>query len=114
MARCFLPGARGRAAFAQTLAADFGIPVVDTSVAFAGRSDRAIATDLFRTHGVEPTEENWRRFYAGYLSRLDQALATHQGFVLPGVPELLAVLAARGDVTLGLLTGNMREGAGES
>ncbi len=106
-----LTGGAGQSAFAQTLAADFAIPVVDTNVAFAGRSDRAIATDLFRTHGVEPTEDNWRRFYTGYLSRLDQALATHQGFVLPGVPELLEVLAARGDVALGLLTGNMREGA---
>jgi phosphoglycolate phosphatase-like HAD superfamily hydrolase len=31
--------------------------------------------------------------------------------VLPGVPQLLEALAARGDVAIGLLTGNMLEGA---
>ena len=66
---------------------------------------------MFRAHGIEPSEENWQRFCAGYLSRLDDALATHRGRVLPGVGELLTSLAARGDVALGLLTGNVREGA---
>ena len=106
-----LTGGAGQTAFARTLAEDFGIAEIDRTVGFAGRSDRAIAMDLFRRHGVEPTPENWRRFCAGYLTRLEQALATHQGYVLPGVPQLLAALAARGDVALGLLTGNIREGA---
>lgn len=106
-----LTGGAGQAAFAQTLAAEFGIPEIDTRVAFAGRSDRAIAMDLLRGHGIVTSDENWRRFCAGYLSRLDAALAAHQGHVLPGVNELLAALAARGDVALGLLTGNVREGA---
>jgi phosphoglycolate phosphatase-like HAD superfamily hydrolase len=106
-----LTGGAGQTAFAQTLADEFGIPEVQTRVAFAGRSDRAIAMDLLREHGVEPSTENWRRFCAGYLRRLDAALASHQGFVLPGVTELLSALAKRGDVALGLLTGNVREGA---
>ena len=106
-----LTGGAGQTAFARTLADDFGIDAIDRTVQFAGRSDRAIAMDLFRSHGVAPSPENWLRFYAGYLERLEDALATHQGFVLPGVVELLAALAARGDVALGLLTGNVREGA---
>jgi phosphoglycolate phosphatase len=106
-----LTGGAGQTAFAQTLAEEFGIPEIDTRVAFAGRSDRAIAMDLFRTHGVEPSEENWQRFCLGYLSRLEHTLKTHDGNVLPGVPQLLNTLADRGDVALGLLTGNIREGA---
>jgi phosphoglycolate phosphatase-like HAD superfamily hydrolase len=106
-----LTGGAGQAAFARTLAEDFSIREIDRTVAFAGRSDRAIAMDLFRSHGVAPTAENWLRFYAGYLVRLEEALATHQGVVLPGVFELLAKLKARGDVAIGLLTGNVREGA---
>ncbi|HEX5470615.1 MAG TPA: haloacid dehalogenase-like hydrolase [Lacipirellulaceae bacterium] len=106
-----LTGGAGQVAFAETLAAEFGILEIDTQVAFAGRSDRAIALDLFRGHGIEPSEANWRRFCAGYLSRLDAALASRRGFVLPGALELLAVLANRGDVAIGLLTGNVREGA---
>jgi phosphoglycolate phosphatase-like HAD superfamily hydrolase len=38
-------------------------------------------------------------------------LATHDGHVLPGVPALLNALQARGDVAIGLLTGNLIEGA---
>jgi len=106
-----LTGGAGQAAFAQTLAADFGIAEIDAAVSFAGRSDRAIAMDLFRSHGVEPSAENWQRFCAGYVTRLEKTLVTHQGSVLPGVPSSLTALAARGDVAIGLLTGNVREGA---
>jgi phosphoglycolate phosphatase len=35
----------------------------------------------------------------------------NHGSVLPGVRELLTALSARGDVAIGLLTGNVREGA---
>ena len=106
-----LTGGAGQTAFAQTLAAEFGIPEIRNTVTFAGRSDRAIAMDLLSAHGVEPSLEHWRRFCAHYLMRLDAALASHQGFVLPGVQNLLDTLAQRGDVALGLLTGNVREGA---
>ena len=111
LALLLLTGGAGQTAFAETLAADFDIPKIHTNVAFAGRSDRAIVADLLHAHGVEPSEENWQRFLAGYLGRLDDALARHQGNVLPGVGELLSALADRGDVAIGLLTGNVREGA---
>lgn len=106
-----LTGGAGQAAFAETLAHDFGIPEITTQVLFAGRSDRAIAMDLFRAHGVEPTSENWQRFYHGYLRRLESSLPTRDGNVLPGVIRLLEMLAARGDISLGLITGNVREAA---
>jgi phosphoglycolate phosphatase-like HAD superfamily hydrolase len=106
-----LTGGAGQAAFAETFAADFGTPKLDGKVYFSGRSDKAIAMDLFRSHGIEPSEANWRRFRAGYLSRLEKSLIACKGSVLPGVPALLEALAARGDVAMGLLTGNMREGA---
>ena len=106
-----LTGGAGQTAIVRTLAEDFGIAKVDANVAFAGRSDRAIAMDLFRSHGIAETAENWARFSAGYLARLQAALESHQGFVLPGVDGFLSALVARGDVALGLLTGNVREGA---
>jgi phosphoglycolate phosphatase-like HAD superfamily hydrolase len=106
-----LTGGAGKTAFARTLAEDFGIAKVDGDVPFAGRSDRAIAMDLFRSHGIAPTFENWQRFCTGFIPRLEEALATHQGYILPGVSNLLGALTARGDVALGLLTGNLRQGA---
>jgi phosphoglycolate phosphatase-like HAD superfamily hydrolase len=102
----------GQAAFAVTLEKDFGITGVTTSgVAFAGRSDRAIALDLFALYGIDPTPEVWSKFNVGYIKRLEEVLPTHDGCVLPGVVPLLEMLAARGDIATGLLTGNVREAA---
>jgi phosphoglycolate phosphatase-like HAD superfamily hydrolase len=102
----------GQAAFAVTLAKDFGIANVSTSgVAFAGRSDRAIAQDLFVLHGIESTPEVWSRFHTGYIQRLGEVLPEYKGRVLPGVVQLLEQLTARDDVAIGLLTGNVREAA---
>src|SRR5215212_8199375 len=106
-----LSGGAGQKAFAQTLADEFGIAEIISTVMFAGRSDRAIAMDLFRAHGLEETSENWQRFCAGYLTRLEAALIAHHGYLLPGAAELVSALAKRDDVALGLLTGNVREGA---
>jgi phosphoglycolate phosphatase-like HAD superfamily hydrolase len=78
---------------------------------FAGRSDRAIALELMRLHGVEDSTENWQRFCHGYLTRLEAALIASQGYLLPGAQHLVTTLAARDDVALGLLTGNVHEGA---
>lgn len=104
-------GGAGLSAFAATLADEFGITEMNGDVGFAGRSDKAIALDLLRHHGLDASEANWQRFCTGYLPRLEIALATHKGAVLPGVRPLLDGLASRGDIALGLLTGNMREGA---
>lgn len=105
-------GGAGQAAFVVTLTEDFGIDnVTSADVAFAGRSDRAITMDFFAVHGIEPSPENWRRFCLAYVRRLEQVLPAHQGRVLPGVSRLLQSLQQRGDVALGLLTGNVREGA---
>lgn len=105
-------GGAGQAAFVVTLDKDFGIPNATSSgVSFAGRSDRAIALDLFARHGLEPTSENWQRFRAAYVGRLTEVLPAYQGRVLPGVEPLLESLAARRDTALGLLTGNVQQAA---
>lgn len=100
-------GGAGQVAFAETFADEFGIDRITDDISFAGRSDRAIATDLFRFHGVPVTDETWRRFQAGYLPRLDDALQKCPGEVLPGVEDAIRGLEQRGDVLLGLLTGNV-------
>ena len=105
-----LTGGAGQRAFAQTLADEFGVPEITSDIKFSGRSDRAIACDVMRAHGIEPSEANWQRFRTGYLSRLPAALRSGQGRVLPGVNALLDRLAMM-PVQVGLLTGNIREGA---
>ncbi len=62
-------------------------------------------------HGIDDSTPNWQRFRREYLVRLDDTLPTSEGKVLPGVFELLESLAARDDVAVGLLTGNLEAGA---
>ena len=103
-------GGAGKIAIETALVEDFGV-TIHTHVPYSGRTDRAIARDLMTFHGVAVTAENRVRLVDGYLRRLPGALAQHNGRVLPGIAALLAALAERDDVVLGLLTGNIREGA---
>jgi phosphoglycolate phosphatase-like HAD superfamily hydrolase len=104
-------GGAGRAAFEAALVEDFALGSLQGNVAMSGRTDRAIAADLFAVHGVADSAANWDRLRAAYLSRLPASLAERPGRVLPGVAELLARLAGLPHVALGLLTGNIADGA---
>ncbi|MBI3465866.1 MAG: haloacid dehalogenase-like hydrolase, partial [Planctomycetes bacterium] len=91
--------------------AEFQVPEVKDGVPFAGRTDRAIVRDLFALHAIADSPSNRDRFVASYLGHLPACLSERQGKVLPGVSELLEQLRARTDVVVGLLTGNLRNGA---
>ena len=104
-------GGAGKAAMEAALASEFGTPSSAADVPFSGRTDRAIAQDLFALYGLDNSPANWRRFVRGYLKHLPSCLARYQGLVLPGVAELLRDLANRPKVAVGLLTGNIRDGA---
>jgi phosphoglycolate phosphatase-like HAD superfamily hydrolase len=104
-------GGAGQLAFAEAFASEFEVHELSGKVPFAGRSDRAIAFDLMRLHGVPAHEENWRRFRTRYLERLPASLQRRQGLVLPGVVALLDELESLDHPLLGLLTGNVEEGA---
>ena len=104
-------GGAGKAAMEAALVSAFSVPAWQDKVPFAGRTDRAISHDLFRVHGVEDTLANWERFRADYLSHLPPCLDSHRGHVLPGIASLLEQLAQQSDVAVGLLTGNIRDGA---
>lgn len=76
-----------------------------------GCTDRGIARDVFTNHNLTDDDTNWIRFRDAYLAELPETLATIPGRVLEGVVELLETLSQRNDCVLGLLTGNVKEGA---
>jgi phosphoglycolate phosphatase-like HAD superfamily hydrolase len=104
-------GGAGRAAMEGALLEVFGLSQLQGRVEFSGRTDRAISRDLFALHGIEESVPNWQRFLSSYLRLLPECLARHKGQVLPGIAALLEKLRAEARVALGLLTGNVREGA---
>jgi phosphoglycolate phosphatase-like HAD superfamily hydrolase len=101
----------GMAALREGLREAFGVIEPTDQVAVHGRTDRGITRDLFRHHAINDRPEHWEKFREAYLRVLPGTLAQRPGTVLPGIVALLETLSGRGDVALGLLTGNTKEGA---
>jgi phosphoglycolate phosphatase-like HAD superfamily hydrolase len=103
-------GGAGKAAMDTALAEEFGVtrPIVPGSM--SGRTDRGIARDQFALYGIDDTPENWQRLVRAYVRHLPLYLQERPGRVLPGILEVLEVLSEM-RVSLGLLTGNVPDGA---
>jgi phosphoglycolate phosphatase-like HAD superfamily hydrolase len=104
-------GGAGKAAMETGLATEFGLSQVRQGVPYSGRTDRAIGRELLALHDLEPSPRNWQRLQDAYLNHLPACLQRHPGKVLPGIKALLERLALHNGVAVGLLTGNIREGA---
>jgi phosphoglycolate phosphatase len=80
----------------------------------AGRTDPQIVRELMTAVGmtVEEIEPRFDELWEKYLRNLREEVARVEIQALPGVPSLLDRVEAGGEPTLlGLLTGNVREGA---
>jgi phosphoglycolate phosphatase-like HAD superfamily hydrolase len=104
----------GRRAMEGALAQVFG-STGDARYHYDGKTDRQIVRELMRLEGHDDAviDARFDEVLAGYLERVRGELASGVRRVtrLPGVPELLDALEARDEVVLGLLTGNIVEGA---
>jgi phosphoglycolate phosphatase-like HAD superfamily hydrolase len=83
-------------------------------VPVAGRTDRVILHDAMRKAGRELDDQLLAALRARYVQLLQEEIQfPGRGVkaILPGVRDLLEVLASRPDVFLGLVTGNFEDGA---
>lgn len=86
-------------------------------ISIAGRTDRAIITDALNALGVGVADEMVLQIRDAYCANLGgevDADSPHPKLILPGVVaalDTLAPLEARGEVAVGLLTGNFARGA---
>jgi phosphoglycolate phosphatase len=105
-------GGAGEKSFARVCATEFGVPNGTAKLSFSGRTDPSIVREFFSHHDIEPSADNFRRFFDRYVFCLDDMLGRLDGRVLPGVHEMLrAMKALPQPPLLGLLTGNIRLGA---
>lgn len=105
-------GGAGEKAFAHVCEQEFKIADATKHLHFAGRTDPAIVRDFFQQFGIAPTPEHFARFFSAYVIALERILGTLDGTVLPGVHELIAAFWAMSHRPLiGLLTGNIKQGA---
>jgi phosphoglycolate phosphatase-like HAD superfamily hydrolase len=104
-------GGAGKAAMEAAMATAFGITELRATVPYSGRTDRAIGRDLIHLHDLDDNAQTWPLLLSAYLAHLPACLASHQGRILPGIAALLEYLDSQDQVLLGLLTGNVRDGA---
>ena len=99
-------------AFDRVFATEFQQPGGASHLNFSGRTDPSILRDFFKYFGMEPSPDNYDRFFDPYYFWLDYMLHEMEGRVLPGVVRLIEELKALPEPPLiGLLTGNVRLGA---
>ena len=83
-----------------------------SQIAWAGRTDTWITSEILRYNNLPVTPENIQTYLDAYLSLLPAELVSGpQGEVLPGVLEILETLHHHEGVAQGLLTGNQKRGA---
>ena len=102
----------GRRAMIAALREVFGVTGPEDH-RYDGKTDPQIVREVMRIEGHEDAhiDERMDALMTLYLARLERELEDAGTKVYPGIPALLDALERRDDVILGLLTGNLREGA---
>jgi phosphoglycolate phosphatase len=105
-------GGVGIKAFARTFATEFGIHDGTERLKFSGRTDVSLVREVFTMHQIEPTPERFEKFFAAYVLLLSELIVDCKGGACRGVMEFHRALETQPEPPLiGLLTGNIKQGA---
>jgi len=105
-------GGAGVKAFAKVFATEFRATDHFEKLKFAGRTDVSLVREYFSYHRIDPTAENFARFFEQYVLWLDHILSSSEARACPGVWEWIGELRSLSrPPLLGLLTGNLQLGA---
>ena len=106
-------GGPAKEAFEQAMLEVYGTAGPIEQHDFSGKTDPQIARELLHRAGFEDEriDAALPRLWDGYLSGLRARLVDRPMEILPGVAPLLDALEKVGDAALGLLTGNIVDGA---
>ena len=106
-------GGPAKDAFRVALVETFGTAGAIEGHEFSGKTDPQIARELLTGAGLSDFEvdRGFPTLWSRYLEEMERLLPDRPLQLLPGVTELLDALESRGDVALGLLTGNIAPGA---
>jgi phosphoglycolate phosphatase-like HAD superfamily hydrolase len=102
-------------AFLRAMIEVYGTAGPIATHSFSGKTDPQIARELLRLEGFgdDDIESGFQPLWTMYTRELrsELALPDHETIVLPGVRDIIAALAERTDVLVGLVTGNIHDGA---
>jgi phosphoglycolate phosphatase len=89
----------------------FAIKEAFRSISMAGKTDMQILKEAFELYKLEHSNGIMPEFYRNYVRLLKEHIRKASGHIKPGIKEALRELQARKECILGLLTGNIEEGA---
>ncbi|MCW5883184.1 MAG: haloacid dehalogenase-like hydrolase [Anaerolineae bacterium] len=91
----------------------FGVADQPPGYSMAGKVDSQIVLEILAHANADLSDVRDRldAYWVAYADRLAEELPRHNVRALPGVSALLAALADRDDVVVGLLTGNLASAA---
>jgi len=104
-------GEAGSRALDRVFEERFSINHAFSGIQCAGKTDILIIREGLSLHGLDARDGLLPLIIADYLKHLKITIQNKDKQLLPGVTEFLDALKARKVHTLGLLTGNLREGA---
>ncbi|MBI5846377.1 MAG: HAD hydrolase-like protein [Nitrospirae bacterium] len=81
------------------------------SISMAGKTDLQILTEGLKLHNVASSNGAVPAFFESYITHLRNTIDASEGHVKAGIRQALAGIEQSGDFVLGLLTGNIEEGA---
>ena len=81
------------------------------TISMAGKTDMQILREGFDLHAIDRSNGVIPEFYRIYVRYLKENMKSSGGHVKPGIREALRELQAQKEFILGLLTGNIEEGA---
>jgi phosphoglycolate phosphatase-like HAD superfamily hydrolase len=88
----------------------FGIEDAFRDIPMAGKTDFQIMREGLKAHGFPYIDGNVDKMMHGYLEFLQKEISNPHKHLMPGILESLEVLKKMG-MSLGLLTGNLEQGA---
>jgi phosphoglycolate phosphatase-like HAD superfamily hydrolase len=89
----------------------FAISEAFRGISMAGKTDPQIVAEALKLHNIEGVNGVVPEFLASYVKHLSNTIDSGKGHVKAGIREALEVLQERDGFILGLLTGNIEQGA---
>lgn len=105
------PKSVGRRALTLAFHEVFAVQEAFSAIAMAGKTDIQIIKEALSAHGLTSNNNAIPKILTQYVRILESEIQTGRMRLNPGVPELLNDLETNDSFRLGLLTGNIEQGA---
>ena len=89
----------------------FAVKDAFRTISMAGKTDMQILKEGFDLHAIDYSNGIIPEFYRSYIRQLRENIKSARGHLKPGIREILRELQTQKEFILGLLTGNIEEGA---